>query len=104
MSQPHHQRGEVWLLAGAGHDGRAGLVVSGTMFNTLTSEPNVIAVPVTTGAAEYGLAVDIGQGHIALPSRIVSVPKALFHRPIRLVSEQHQTDVYDTIFKILTTE
>ena len=103
MSLHQPQRGEVWLLTGD-HEGRACMVVSGTMFNTLRYEPCVIVVPVVEGVPGEGLAVDIGQGHVALPARIFTVPKALFDRPIRLVLEQRQADVYDTIFKILTTE
>jgi hypothetical protein len=79
------------------------IVISSTVYNEISSEPTVIAIPILTGEPDTGFGVTLTEDEWAATGLITSLRKSRLHRFERNVGTQPLTDVNNMLFRILAT-
>jgi mRNA-degrading endonuclease toxin of MazEF toxin-antitoxin module len=95
------RRGDIWFLDTATPTGV--LVISSTVYNEISTEPTVIAIPILTGEPDTGFGVMLSEGQWAATGLITSLRKSRLHQFERNVGTQPLTDVNNMLFRILAT-
>ncbi len=79
------------------------LVISSTVYNEISSEPTIIAVPIFDRDPDAGFGVALDKAEWAAPGLVTSLRKSALGRLQRRVDVQVLTDVNNMLFKILAT-
>lgn len=95
------RRGDIWTLDTAAQT--KVLVVSSTVYNEITTEPTIIAIPILTGEPDTGFGVMLSEHEWAATGLITSLRKSRLHRRDCSIGTQRLTDVNNMLFRILAT-
>jgi hypothetical protein len=95
------RRGDIWTLDTA--TPTSVLIVSSTVYNGISTEPTIIAIPVLTGEPDTGFGVSLSEDQWAATGLITSLRKSRLHEFERNVGTQSLTDVNNMLFRILAT-
>jgi hypothetical protein len=93
--------GKGFIIEAYGHQF---LVISGGSWNGLPDEPDVVAVSVLQLSETPALTVNLGDGLVAFPGRVHSIPKiAATTVSDDAVNTQTVSNVHNILFKVLST-
>lgn len=95
------RRGDIWTLDTA--TPATVLVISSTVYNEISTEPTIIAIPILTGEPDTGFGVRLSEDHWAATGLITGLRKSRLHQLERNVGTQLLTDVNNMLFRILAT-